>query len=278
MLKRIYMEITNICNLSCSFCPKTQRPQGYMTAEAFRFLLGRLGAHAGYVYLHVMGEPLLHPQLQEILQICGENGERVCLTTNGTRLPCCGEVLLSAPALYKVSISLHCAEVNADRILQEDYLKQCWEFCRAAAGQGILCSLRLWNLGGAQQQNEEILAFLRSRAELWEPVKNGSWKLGEKIFLNPAEKFDWPDLQAQPQSTEFCYGLRDQVAVLWDGTVVPCCLDHEGDIPLGNLYQQTMEEILEGPRAKNMYRGFSNRVPAEELCRRCGYATRFNKG
>ena len=75
--------------------------------------------------------------------------------------------------------------------------------------------------------------------------------------------------------SRFCLGLREQAAVLCDGTVVPCCLDHEGDIPLGNLLEQSLEEILSAPRAAALLRGFSDGKPSEELCRRCGFATRF---
>lgn len=99
--------------------------------------------------------------------------------------------------------------------------------------------------------------------------------MGEGLYLEQAEKFDWPDLDAPEAEVRFCLALRDQAAVLCDGTVVPCCLDHEGDIPLGNLFRQELEEILAGPRARALYDGFSRGKPPEALCRRCGFATRF---
>ena len=88
--------------------------------------------------------------------------------------------------------------------------------------------------------------------------------------------FDWPDMSAEELGENcFCYGLRDQVGVLCDGTVVPCCLDHDGDIPLGNLFERELDEILVSPRAGAIREGFSHRLAVEELCRRCGYARRF---
>ena len=99
--------------------------------------------------------------------------------------------------------------------------------------------------------------------------------MGEGLYLEQAEKFDWPDLDAPEAEVRFCLALRDQAAVLCDGTVVPCCLDHEGDIPLGNLFRQELEEILAGPRARALYDGVSRGKPPEALCRRCGFATRF---
>lgn len=278
MLKRAYIEITNICNLSCSFCPGTRRPPRTMTAEEFRLLAQRLRPHVGYLYLHVMGEPLLHPQLGEILSIAGEQGFRVGLTTNGTLLKQRGDLLLARSALHKVSISLHAMEGNGAEDLT-DYLSAVWAFARCASAEGTICALRLWNLGGADKRNGEILKFLADRLgehplALPQP-RRGSWRLGERLYLEQAEKFDWPDLEAPEADTRFCLGLRDQAAVLVDGTVVPCCLDHEGDIPLGNLFAQELDEILRSPRAVALYDGFSQGKPSEALCRRCGYATRF---
>lgn len=274
--QRIYVEITNCCNLRCSFCPGTRRAPGFLSAKNFARLAPQLKRHTDYVYLHVMGEPLLHPELGEILDLCDANGLRACITTNGTLLLTAGETLRHR-AVYKVSVSLHSMEGNG-RTAMTDYLEGVWDFCRQGA---MIRCLRLWNLGGADRQNGEILRFLEEklgRDPLSRPCRReGAWTLGERFFLEQAERFDWPDLQAAEAAVEFCQGLRSQAAVLWDGTVVPCCLDHEGDIPLGNLFTQSLEEILESPRAQAIYDGFSRRQPAEKLCRRCGYATRFSQ-
>ena len=278
MLKRAYVEITNICNLRCSFCPGTEREGRFMTAEEFRVLAEKLRGRVSYLYLHVMGEPLLHPRLGELLSIGAEKGFRICLTTNGTLLGKTADVLLSASALHKVSVSLHSAEGNGVEELT-DYLGTAWDFAVRAARAGIICALRLWNIGGAEARNGEILSFLADRLgayplDLPQP-RQGSWRLGERLYLEQAEKFDWPDLEAPETGTRFCLGLREQVAVLCDGTVVPCCLDHEGDVPLGNLLEQDLADILDSPRARALVRGFSEGKPSEELCRRCGFATRF---
>ena len=225
-----------------------------------------------------MGEPLLHPELGELLGIAAEEGFRACLTTNGTLLEEKTDLLLAAPALHKLSVSLHSAEGNGLEKLG-DYLAGVWESALALSGAGVICALRLWNIGGAEERNGEIYAFLREKLgvhplELPRP-RQGSWRLGERLYLERAEKFDWPDLDAPETGTRFCLGLRDQAAVLCDGTVVPCCLDHEGDVPLGNLLEQELEEILASPRARAVYEGFSQGKPSEELCRRCGFAARF---
>ena len=153
------------------------------------------------------------------------------------------------------------------------------DFCRRAAGEGTLCALRLWNIGGRDRRNGEVLDFLSRRLGgdvlLLPTDRRGNRRLAEHIFLEQAEKFDWPDPEAPESGTEFCHGLRQQLAVLWDGTVVPCCLDGDGRMALGNLYTSSVEEILASPRAAAIREGFSRRQPSEELCRRCGYAARF---
>ena len=257
--RKVYLEISNICNLHCSFCPGTKRPLKAMTEEEFTLLLDKLQPYTDYLYFHLMGEPLCHPKLEGFLQLAGDRGFRVILTTNGTLLKRHQGMLLSSLALHKLNISLHSFEANDLGVSLQEYLDGCFEFTKAAEGKKIV-AFRLWNNGGADEKNEEILAHLaRFFPKPWTTESRGI-RIGDKIYLEYGDKFDWPDLGA-PEGSEkvFCYGLRDQIGVLCDGTVVPCCLDHEGDIPLGNLLTQNLDEILETDRAKNIYNGFSNR-------------------
>ncbi len=275
MLQKAYLEITNVCNLNCSFCPGTRRAPRFLSVEEFRLLAGKLRRQTDYLYFHLLGEPLLHPELGALLRIAGELGFACMITTNGTLLPERGELLLAAERLRKVSISLQSFEANPGGEL-EGYLSGCLAFARKAAEKGVFCELRLWNRGGLETLNPAIQERLEACFPLpWEKSRNG-WKLAERIWLDPGERFDWPDLDAPDRGERcFCYGLRNQIGVLCDGTVVPCCLDHEGDIPLGNLFTQELDEILASPRARAIYEGFSQRRAVEELCRRCGYRTRF---
>ena len=274
---KIYLEISNRCNLRCAFCPGTKRPGRSMTEAEFSTLLPRLQPYTDFLYFHLMGEPLCHPLLGRFLALAGEAGFRVILTTNGTLLPLRQDLLLASPALHKVNVSLHAFEANDLAVPCEAYLKGCTDFGRAAEGQ-VLVTYRLWNGGGADRRNSEILAALEQAfPRPWVEERRGI-RLGERVYLEYGEKFDWPDLAAPDGGEQvFCYGLRDQLGVLCDGTVVPCCLDHEGDLALGNLFDQTLPEILDSPRARAIYEGFSRRQAAEPLCRRCGYATRFQK-
>ncbi len=276
MAKKAFLEITNACNLTCSFCHGTKRPVHFMDTEQFRCAATQIRPFADYLYFHLMGEPLLHPRLADFLAIADELGFRVILTTNGTLLPQKHTILASAPALHKVSISLHAYEANRMGISLETYLDGCFRFCRDAAAQGIIAVMRLWNLGGQSTANEQILAamhgFFDTDGTPWQEIYSG-YKLREKVFLEWGEKFDWPDTDAAPVSTSHsCYGLRDQFGVLVDGTVVPCCLDAEGALALGNLFVTPLEEILHSPRANALRQSFVTKQITEPLCQRCGYA------
>ena len=275
VFRKIYVEISNLCNLSCAFCPGTQRQKRAMTEAEFSCLLPKLRPYTDYLYFHLMGEPLCHPKLDVFLRLAGEAGFRVILTTNGSLLQKKQELLLASTGLHKVNISLHAFEANDLAVSFEEYLRGCFEFGRAAEGK-VLISYRLWNRGGQDRRNEEILAAMEHYfPQPWTQERHGQ-RIGNRVYLEYGDKFDWPDLSAPDGgSGVFCHGLRDQIGILADGTVVPCCLDHEGDIALGSLFAQDLAEILESPRAKAIYEGFSQRKAAEELCRRCGYARRF---
>ena len=275
---RAYLEITNVCNLACAFCPGTQRSPQFIEPDAFRHAALELRPYTDYLYFHLMGEPLLHPELERLLEIAGELGFRVNLTTNGTLLGHAMPVLLRAPALRKVGISLHSFEANRPAEGLDRYLEETFAFVKRATEAGVICELRLWNGGGADAMNDRILTRVRETFGLPDSIPEGAYdlKLRERLHLVTAEQFDWPDIARQDtQEQLFCRGLRDQIGVLVDGTVVPCCLDSEGTIALGNLFGQPLEEILRGRRAQNIYEGFSQRTAVEELCKRCGYARRF---
>ena len=279
--QRAYVEITNMCNRNCSFCPGTTRAPGWMEPEAFRRMAEKLRPYTDYLCLHIMGEPLLHPRLALLLEIAGELGFRVILTTNGTLLAQCGKLLLSSPALHKVQISLQSFEANGAGDM-ETYLADCCAFAQQAAEAGILCTLRLWNLDGRETAGQNRLnGQVLSRIETLLPgswVKNTrGYRLRDRLFLEWGETFAWPEPDREEKSPQrTCYGLRRQIGVLWDGTVVPCCLDSNGTLALGNLLEESLEDILQKPRARAMVEGFERHEAVEPLCRRCGFAERFS--
>ncbi len=272
---KIYLEISNVCNLRCAFCPGTKRQPKIMSEAGFSALLPKLRPWTDFLYFHLMGEPLCHPDLERFLHLAGEAGFKVILTTNGTLLGKHQDMLLHSPALHKVNISLHAFEANDLAVPFAEYLRNCFAFGQAAEGEKLVV-YRLWNSGGADLRNDEILAAMKAAFPgPWKEERRGT-RIGERVFLEHGGKFDWPDLSAIDGGDRvFCYGLRDQIGVLCDGTVVPCCLDHEGDIALGNLFESDLDTILATEKAQAICRGFQNGKAVEELCRKCGYARRF---
>lgn len=280
--KKVYIEITNVCNLSCSFCPKTKREYKYLGVEEFKHTLEEVKLYTDYIYFHLMGEPLLNPNLEKFLDLAYENNLKVNITTNGTLLPKVKEILIKSKALRQVNISLHSFEAN-ENVNFYEYINNVLEFCNESS---CIKSLRLWNLDsydlkGDNKLNKDIISILKNNFNYVGDLKSDldmkkGLKIANNVYLNSAEKFQWPTMDIDIISEEgFCYGIRDHIGILVDGTVVPCCLDGEGNIPLGNIHTNKLEEILNSERAKRIYNGFSNRKRIEELCKRCGYSQRF---
>lgn len=284
--KKVYIEITNVCNLKCEFCPETNRKPKFMDIDEFRFILDKIKDYTDYIYLHIKGEPLLHPNLDEILDVANNYGIKVNLTTNGTLIGKNKDLLLSKPGLRQVNISLHSLEQNTWYNNKEMYIDDVLEFVDEARTSNVIVALRLWNLGENIDENiiknEFILKRLMEAFNLDTTIfenfneKNGI-KIRDRLYLNKDLEFIWPDLNNELYDEKgFCYGLRDQLGILVDGTIIPCCLDGEGIINLGNIFEEEIEHILNNERALNLYNNFSNRHVHEELCKKCGYRNKFN--
>ena len=289
--KKVYIEIGNICNMSCSFCPETKRKGEFMDMDRFSFILDQIKPYADYVYFHVKGEPLLHPELDKLLDISEEKGFQVNITTNGTLINRMQNKLLHKPALRQMNFSLHSFDGNEDQKKKPEtkdaYLSDIFKFIKAAQETKLLISLRLWNLETdntanlENQKNQELLEMIQEEFQLpykiEEKILPGKGiRIAKKVYLNQDHEFQWPDLnQLEDDGQGFCYGLRNQVAILVDGTVVPCCLDGEGVINLGNIHETNFAQIIDSDRAQNIYDGFSERKAVEELCKKCGYRKKF---
>lgn len=283
MLERIYVEIGNVCNLACAFCTGTKRPAKQMTEEEFSFICERIRYHTKYIYFHVMGEPLLHPGLGAFLSVAKDKGLPVCITTNGTLLKEKADVLLqNATAIHKVSVSLHAVEGNG-READGDYMNTVTDFAEKASELDVYTVFRLWNEDseegrGQHEQNEKIEAHLRKVFPSEWQFRPRGYRLAKNIFLEYDGIFTWPtDSRAAQVTAGFCHALSSQIAILADGTVTPCCLDAEGEMPLGNIFESTLEEILSSKRASAMRDGFAKRTFVEPLCQRCTFARKFKK-
>ena len=271
---RVYVEITNICNRNCSFCPGTTREKRRMTVEEFKIIANSLVRITDYLYFHVMGEPLTHPDLPTMISYATSLGFKCAITTNGTLLDKRADELISS-GVYKVNLSVHSFE-DGDDDSHTAYIDSLCRFADRASNAGVLTVLRLWNKGHDGGMNDKTLDLVKSRLE-------GEWKWGSrgarirhKLHLEYGDRFEWPDMAVDFITDEvFCYGLRDHFGILSDGRVIPCCLDREGAITLGNAFENSISDILSSDRAMAILHGFDRRYAVEELCKRCGYATRF---
>lgn len=291
MIDRCYIEITNTCNLNCDFCPKHHRAKRQMTFEEFNLLTDKLRGKVCFLYFHLMGEPLLHPLLPEFITIAREKGFKTVLTSNGTLLHRAMNLLDTLP--HKVQLSLHSHESNARGQLAE-YMDEVMSFSTQAAKRGTCIVLRLWNQGGRDQENEEVMRLIeRYVPKPWHERSDG-FRLCDNLYLEFDRKFQWPDVKEGKIETKdasdsavtekaegtkpqlFCKALLKQIGVLVDGSLVPCCLDHNGDVVLGNLFQQSLEEILASPRAQALVEGFRHHIASESLCQNCESALARN--
>ncbi|MBF0252700.1 MAG: radical SAM protein [Candidatus Omnitrophica bacterium] len=281
--KRLYVEITNVCNLDCSFCPKTSRPPMFMEIEQFKKILDEVKEYSKYLYFHVMGEPLMHPELGTFLDLCDENDFKVNIVTNGTLIEEEKDKLLSKPALRAISFSLHIFDKTTSIQKVDKYLDDIFEFITEAQKRHtFFACLRLWNLNNKDTYYSYVLERIEKYFDYPHkiediPYNGNDIKIRENIYVSQNLLFDWPNKDIPDINEDgFCLGLRKQAGILVDGTVVPCCLDSEGTIDLGNINVSSFKEIIEGKRAENIYNGFSDRKAVESLCRKCGYRQRFS--
>lgn len=287
-LDKIYLEITNVCNLSCSFCPPTERKGNTLSTRDFSRIIAKIRGKADRLYFHVKGEPLLHPELGTLIDIAGDSLFPVIITTNGILLGEKAGQLEAKKNLMRLNVSLQ----SLSQLSPEKKTSTAYAIFDAverllAANQKInprfLVSYRLWTKDNAEE-TAFLLDLIRRRYDLGEGSldcvlggKNGL-RIRPGIALHTAETFVWPAMDGTDYGDEgFCHGLRDQAAILSDGTVVPCCLDGNGVIDLGNIFESEWDQIISSPRARALYDAFSSRKVAEELCRKCGYRLRFRK-
>ena len=274
MFKKIYIEITNICNLKCSFCPETNRKKQVMSVENFEEIIRKIHKHTKLVCLHVKGEPLLHNKLQEILEILEKYNLKANITTNGTLIKEKFEILKRSKAVRQINFSIHSITQNEN--LNKQYLQDIFE--SAEQLENVIISYRLWNLHTIKENciNTAIIKTIEDYYNIsnlkQQLVKNDFIKLKENVFINQDIEFTWPDINGEKiVETGRCLALKEQVAILVDGTVVPCCLDNNGDIPLGNILEEPFEDILKNPKSIVIKKNFENGIITCKLCETCGF-------
>ena len=276
--KKIYIEITNKCNLNCTFCSEVKRKKEKITLENFEEIIKKINNYTDYIYLHVKGEPLLHPEIDKILDIAEKYNLKVNLTTNGTLFPNVVDKIKDKKALHKINFSLH-SENN-----YKNYLENIFENVKKLSTDTVAI-YRLWTLNNneldkkSQEIVEKIKNFYNLDEKTYKNLKTkNNIKISSTIYVDKDNEFTWPDnIEDELSPLGYCHALKTHIAILVDGTVVPCCLDSNASIPLGNIYDNTLEEIINNERYKNLQKSFQNRKPCESLCRRCTFKDKFKK-
>jgi len=286
---RTYIEISNICNLQCTFCPEVEREKKILSPEKFRTILKKVLPYTEQICLHLMGEPLAHPEFSEILQICDEEHATIHLTTNGTLLSKFGfDLFFKSKSIRQINFSIHSYKDNFPNQDLRPYLYDILLFSKQAIEQrpNLYINYRLWNLQQNDQMRSENQDIIDHVCEFFQvPINERidvtskkSKNITGRIYFHFDSRFEWPSLNNPLHGDKgFCHALSQQLGIHADGTVVPCCLDKEAAIPLGNVLLQNFEEILNSQKLIKMRDGFKNHVLTEELCKKCSYIKRFEK-
>lgn len=274
--RKIYIEITNICNLNCSFCSKVNRKKEYMSLNNFKEILNKIKDYTDYIYLHVKGEPLLNPNVIDMIKLCEEYNIKVNLTTNGTLFPQLVEQLKECKNLNKINFSLHS---------ENNYTDYCENIFKSVdkLPDTVTAIYRLWTLKDNELDEKstnivnKISEYYHLSAKTVEKIKSeNNVKINSTIYVDKDNEFEWPTLNNSEMSSGYCYALKTQIAILVDGTVVPCCLDSDGIINLGNINNMSLDEIIHSNRYQKLQKSFQDRKPCEELCQKCTFKNKFN--
>lgn len=274
--KKIYIEITNMCNLHCSFCSPVNRKKEFITLDNIENIFKEIKDYTDYIYLHVKGEPLLHPDIDKIIDLADKYNLKVNLTTNGSLLKEKINLINSKTNLNKINISLH-SENDKDNYLDEIFK------IRDNYLRDKTVIYRLWTLNNSKFDNksqitvEKIITHYNLSTDIVDNIYNkNNIKIDNNLYIDKDNEFEWPSLNTNVESNGYCFALKTQIAILVDGTVVPCCLDSDGHIPLGNIYKESFKNILEGERFTTLKKSFEDRKPSSELCRKCTFKNKFN--
>ena len=261
--KKIYLEITNSCNLNCDFCIKNKRNKKFITIDEFKILLNKVKDYTDYLYFHVLGEPLLHPKINELIDIASQNF-KINITTNGYLI----NKIKDNKNIRQLNISMHSFD-SKYLVSLNDYLDNIFDTVDNLIKNKTYISLRLWV---KNENNKEIINYINKRYNTNINYDIDQFTINDYLFINNFHEFIWPDLNNDTyDEVGTCYGLIDHIGILVDGTIIPCCLDSEGLINLGNIYKNEIYEVMNSKRVKDMINNFKNNKKCEELCKHCKF-------
>ena len=260
MYKKVYIEITNNCPLNCDFCIKNKRPNKFMSKDEFQIILDKLQGYTKYLYFHVLGEPLIHPLINDFINLAIKNNYYVNITTNGYLI----NNIKNNKNIRQLNISLHSYNEKYKKSLI-NYLNDIFLVVDKLKNITYI-SYRLWvNF----KHKEDIINALEKKYNV--KISN-NMKLEKNVFVDFDDEFIWPSLDNDYYCDKGkCYALKNQIGILVDGTIIPCCLDTLGIIKLGNIFVDNINDIINSPKYQNMLNGFKNNKKIEELCKHCNF-------
>lgn len=280
---KVYIELTNICGLKCSFCPPKTNPTKTLSLQEFNYILKEVSPYTKDIALHVMGDPLVVKNLHEYLNLALKYDIKVHITTTGYFLKKMFYPVLVHPAIKQINFSLNSYNKNDLTKSFEEYIDPIVQFCKYknTHRRDLFINLRLWNMDDFKSEelfNKKVFEFLNKYFTF--DIKQCDYKtpfrLENKVLIHFDNYFEWPSLRSKNYTDGYCHGLSSQMAILADGTVVPCCLDCDGNINLGNIYKNKLEEILSCEKVKNIIEGFKKNIAFDDFCKKCTYKHRFD--
>ena len=270
--KFIYLEITNSCNLNCYFCPSsTLNTHEFIRVKDVQKYILDLKNYTDTFYLHILGEPLMHPNFEEIVELCNKNNLKVRVTTNGT--------LISKYNFQNINISKFNISLQSLINFSTDYvdkyfnnLKEMLEQVHDKLENGNLgIDLRLWNDKNninVQKLNKLIMDYLDKIVQI-DKYQN--------VRVSTEDEFTWPnELDACNSNVVKCLGGKTHLGVHVNGDVVLCCLDYQSKTKIGNLKSQSLKEILDGEIYQETMKALQAGKAYFPLCASCSYRNRFN--
>ncbi|MBU0925284.1 SPASM domain-containing protein [bacterium] len=287
--KKVHIEITNICNLKCTFCPPKILPNGTMSLEKFDDINAQLKPYTKELAYHIVGDPLVLSNLHEYLNISLKHELKVNITTTANNINKKHYEALMNPTIKQINFSINSYNANSHKKSLDEYLNPILDFVKFAQEQKheYFINFRIWNLDEEKSAKEfntkvfdKINETFNTNINIEEVYKERpkNIRIDRKIFFNFDEYFNWPSLQNEVLGTKgFCYGLDSHFGVLTNGDVVPCCLDQNACINLGNTNNTQLKDILSSKRVRDIQSGFRKSIVVEELCQKCEYRTRFDK-
>jgi radical SAM protein with 4Fe4S-binding SPASM domain len=283
---RIYIELTNICGLRCSFCPTKNLPNETMSLDFFESTIKEAKKFTNEIACHVVGDPLTLSNLSDYLDVIHKYKMRAMLTTSGYFMKKHSYETLFHPCVKQINISLNAFNKNDTTFTFEQYIKPILAFCheKVKRKEESFINFRMWNLDESMsEENFNLELFKKLNSEFntaldlkdLDPKEKKSIRLEYKVLLHFDNYFEWPSLGNKNHGHGTCQGLNSHIGILADGRVVPCCLDNDAVMELGNLKKQPLKEIVYGKRATDIVEGFKVANCSEEMCLKCSYKDRF---